>query len=90
MAKDSDPLCLVHQDGELPVEMMPQHHDDPFADDNGEGNEFDAEPEAEPDTCSAAQPSGQPPMKVKLPLKLGSNLTGETQMWLAFLPALAA
>lgn len=90
MAKDSDPLCLVHQDGELPVEMMPQHHDDPFADDDGEGNESDGEPEAGPDSSSVAQPSGQPPMKVKLPLKLGSNLTGATCMLLACLAALAA
>ena len=59
------------------MEMMPQHHDEPFADDDGEGKESDGEPDTEPGGSSAAQPSGQPPTKVKLPLKLGSTLTGE-------------
>ena len=72
------------------MEMMPQHRDDPFADDDGEGHESDGKPEPEPDGSFAAQPSGQPPMNAKLPLRLGTNLTGETRMWLACLPELAA
>ena len=69
---------------------MPQHHDDPFEDDDGEGHGSDGEPETESGGSFAVQPSGQPPINAKLPLKLGSNLTGETWMWLACLPAPAA
>ena len=60
------------------MEMMPQHHDDRFADDDGEGDGSDGEPEIEPDGSFAAQHPGEPLVNVKLPLKLGSNLTGET------------